>query len=317
MPHDVFISYSSWDRPLADAVCRQMEDNGLSCWIAHRDIKAGSDFSNAVVDAIDECRIVVLVLSSRSDSSPQVVREVGKATASGKLIVSLRVEDFKLSGGLEYSIRHLHHLDAVNRPLEEVLEALVQNLRQTLSLQVSDIRPCPTGANAGESSSIETRPPPAGREPRQTHCDIFISYRRDRDAQTARLIRTELERRRFRVFLDVDDLRPGHFDEALLRCIQDAPSFVVILSTGSLDRCVQPDDWLRQEIACALANKKTVLPIMMPGFRFPTEDELSEDIQAIRTHQGVNYSHDFFEAMMEKIVSYLNTPGSANNRRTY
>jgi hypothetical protein len=145
-------------------------------------------------------------------------------------------------------------------------------------------------------------------------CDVFVSYRRDRDAQTARLVRSELQRRGYSVFLDVDDLRPGHFDEALLKRIREAPNFIVILSVGSLDRCTIQDDWLRREIACALDNNKKVIPIMMPGFNFPLMQDLPEEIQSIQVHHGVNYSHEFFDAMMKKVVDYLGAPDAAERK---
>ena len=138
--------------------------------------------------------------------------------------------------------------------------------------------------------------------------DVFISYRRDRDAQTARLFRAELEMLGFEVFLDVDDLRPGQFDEALIERIQDAPNFLVILSPGSLDRCSEPGDWLRREIVCAMASQKTIIPIMMPGFGFPEEQDLPQDLQPIRVHHGVTYSHEYFQATLNKVVGYLGAP---------
>jgi hypothetical protein len=122
------------------------------------------------------------------------------------------------------------------------------------------------------------------------------------------LIRAELQQRRFKVFLDVDDLRPGHFDESILEHIQNTPSFIIILSPGSLDRCSDPEDWVRKEISCALASRRLILPILMPGFQFPAEQQLPLELRHIRVHHGVNYSHDFFDAMMEKIVSYIRNP---------
>lgn len=124
-------------------------------------------------------------------------------------------------------------------------------------------------------------------------------------SETARLIRTTLQQRGYRVFLDVDDLRPGHFDEALLERIREAPNFVVILSPGSLDGCASSDDWLKREIVCALTERKTVIPIMMPGFTFPAKDALPHELQPIIVHQGVEYSHSHFEAVIDKLVGYM------------
>jgi len=38
MAHDVFISYSSKDKTVANAVCATVENRKVRCWIAPRDI---------------------------------------------------------------------------------------------------------------------------------------------------------------------------------------------------------------------------------------------------------------------------------------
>ncbi len=309
MSHDVFISYSSWDRPFANAVCGQLEENGVRCWMAPRDIPPDlAEFSPLIEKAIDECRIAVLVLSSKANSSSRVVSEVGRATGLEKLIVPLKVEHFMPTGGLEYALRYVHCLDAVNVPIHEALKTLVQYIRRAVDLPEPHAHQCATAIVPSQRSPGKSETFQRQRKPPSRNYDVFISYRRDTDAQTARLIRAELQRRRFRVFLDVDDLRPGHFDEALLDRIEEAPSFLVILSKGSLDRCASPDDWLRREIVWALTKRKTVIPVMMPGFSFPAKEEFPGELLPIRLHHGVKYSHDFFDAMMEKIIDYLSTP---------
>ncbi len=305
MAHDVFISYSSWDRPVAESACRTLEANGLSCWIGTRDIAPGSNFPSSINKAIDDCRIFVLILSSRADTSRTVLTEVNRATECGKLVVVVRIEDFMPTGGLEYYIARFHWLDAFGIPLDEALGRLVQNIRQTLDFQKADgpsnrARAGRVVSSSGGSTGVDRQ-----RESRGAQYDVFISYRRGSDAQTARLLRNELQQRNLRVFLDVDDLRSGHFDEALLEHIREAPSFLVILSPHSLDRCKDLDDWLRRELACAIAEKKNVVPIMMEGFDFPSAEDLPEELRSIGLHSGIPYSHHFFEAMMKKIMAYL------------
>ena len=50
MAHDVFISYSTKDKPTADAACAALEAKGIRCWIAPRDILPGSDWGEAIID---------------------------------------------------------------------------------------------------------------------------------------------------------------------------------------------------------------------------------------------------------------------------
>jgi len=135
--------------------------------------------------------------------------------------------------------------------------------------------------------------------------DVFISYRRAHGSESARLIRTELQQYGLHIFLDVDDLRPGNFEEEILQRIANTPSYIVILSSGSLDRCVDQEDRFRQEIAQAIITGRNIIPILMPGFEFPEKQSLPNDIQELRLYQSVTYSHEFFEAMIGKIKGYL------------
>jgi len=77
--HDVFISYSSRDKLVADAVCATLERNGIRCWIAPRDVLAGDDWPQAIVQAISGARVFVLLFSASSNTSAQIRREVERA----------------------------------------------------------------------------------------------------------------------------------------------------------------------------------------------------------------------------------------------
>ena len=79
MPHDVFVSYSSDDKPTADAVCATLENRGIRCWIAPRDILPGVDWGGAIIEAINPTRAMVLVYSAKANDSPQIKREVERA----------------------------------------------------------------------------------------------------------------------------------------------------------------------------------------------------------------------------------------------
>lgn len=135
--------------------------------------------------------------------------------------------------------------------------------------------------------------------------DAFISYRRSGGSTEARLIQTKLDQHGLNAFLDVDDLRAGHFDKALLKRIAEAPNFIVILSPHSLDRCSDERDWLRLEIVQAVETQRNIVPIIMPGFQFPKTETLPAELKDLPTYQSVNYSHDFFGAMIDRLLQYL------------
>ena len=69
MAHDVFISHSTKDKAIADAVCAALEAGKIKCWIAPRDIIPGDKWASAIVEAIDNSRIMLLIFSHNSNNS--------------------------------------------------------------------------------------------------------------------------------------------------------------------------------------------------------------------------------------------------------
>jgi hypothetical protein len=131
--HDVFLSYSSQDKPVADAICAHLEARSVRCWIAPRDILPGTNYPRAIVDAIDGSRIMVLVFSSRSNHSHHVVRELSHAVSRGVIIVPFRIEDVQPSRDMEYLIGVPHWLDAMTPPLEQHIGRLGETVATLLS----------------------------------------------------------------------------------------------------------------------------------------------------------------------------------------
>jgi len=79
MPHDVFISHASEDKTIADMVCATLEQQGIRCWIAPRDIQPGVDWRAAIVAAIKSSRCMVLVFSDKANASSHIPRELDLA----------------------------------------------------------------------------------------------------------------------------------------------------------------------------------------------------------------------------------------------
>ena len=115
MAHDVFISYSTHDKLTADAICSIFEANGIRCWIAPRDILPGMDWGESIIDAINASRVMVLILSSSSNTSDQVKREVERAVHKSIVIIPFRIENVQLSKSLEYQLSLTHWLDALSQ----------------------------------------------------------------------------------------------------------------------------------------------------------------------------------------------------------
>ncbi|MCJ7446691.1 MAG: SUMF1/EgtB/PvdO family nonheme iron enzyme [Bacteroidales bacterium] len=138
MAHDVFISYSNKDKNAADAVCSIMEKNGIRCWIAPRNITPGAPFAEAIIDGIKGSKVFILVYSSNSNQSNQVVKEVDRAVHHRLAIIPLRLEDVPMSKQLEYYVSDVHWLDALTPPLEKHIDKLCKVVQMLLTMDKVD-----------------------------------------------------------------------------------------------------------------------------------------------------------------------------------
>ncbi|GMS89862.1 hypothetical protein PENTCL1PPCAC_12037, partial [Pristionchus entomophagus] len=139
--------------------------------------------------------------------------------------------------------------------------------------------------------------------------DVFISYRRATGNQLASLIKVLLQLRGYKVFIDVDKLYAGKFDASLLKNIQAAKHFILVLTPNSLDRLlndVNCDDWIHKELKCAFEFNKNVIPIFDQHFEFPDrENDIPPDIRNITKYNGVRWVHDYQEACMDKVERFI------------
>jgi TIR domain/PDZ domain len=133
MAHDVFISYSSKDRLVADAMCAILEREGVRCWIAPRDLDPGIAWSAGILDAIESSRVLTVIISGNANLSAQVKREVERAVAKGVLVIPFRIDDVPMSKELEYFLSSQHWLDAMTPPLEQHLTKLGKLIARLLS----------------------------------------------------------------------------------------------------------------------------------------------------------------------------------------
>lgn len=132
---------------------------------------------------------------------------------------------------------------------------------------------------------------------------VFISYRRDGGEHLAGRIADKLKDKGYVVFFDVESMRSGTFNTQIFKAIDSCDDFVLILPPKALDRCKDPDDWVRLEIAYALQKGKNIIPVMMRDFAFPAT--LPQEIDKVRFYEGVAASSDYFDASVEKIVRLL------------
>ena len=115
MPHDVFISYSSKQKDIADAICQVLEEHDIRCWIAPRDIPIGAKYAAVITRAIKECKLAVLLFSELSAVSPWVESEINIAFSNRKPILPYKVDNANLSDYDEFylMLNNRHWIESV------------------------------------------------------------------------------------------------------------------------------------------------------------------------------------------------------------
>ena len=147
---------------------------------------------------------------------------------------------------------------------------------------------------------------------------VFISYRRHASSFIARAVFQDLHSHGFDVFMDVESIDSGMFDTILLGQIAARTHFLLILTPGTLDRCADPEDWLRKEIEEALRLERNIVPLFVNGFDMNTARPfLTGALAGLARYNGVNVTNEFFEAAMERVrVRFLSTPQDVELRPT-
>ncbi|CAL8120493.1 unnamed protein product [Orchesella dallaii] len=148
---------------------------------------------------------------------------------------------------------------------------------------------------------------PTSEENPDKPLDVFISYRRSNGSQLASLLKVHLQLRQFSVFIDVERLEAGKFDNNLLHNIRQARHFVLVLTPNALDRCVEDTeckDWVHREIVAALNSQCNIIPIM-DNFIWPDPQDLPEDIQPVLSFNGVKWIHDYQDACVDKLERFM------------
>jgi TolB-like protein/Flp pilus assembly protein TadD len=143
----VFVSYASPDIAVAELLCNAAERAGITCWIAPRNVRPGDVYADAIIQAITACRIFVVVLSESSVVSGHVLREVERASAKKRPIISFRIDLTSLPPALEYFLSASQWLDASGGSVDRAFPKLVEALRGHVEA-LSSVVPSP-GTNQG------------------------------------------------------------------------------------------------------------------------------------------------------------------------
>jgi len=170
-PRDVFLSHASHDRAIALELASHLEKQGIGVWMAPRDVVPGTLYADAIVRAITDAKVLVLVLSEHSLASGHVSKEVERASSKKRPIIALRIDAAPLTPAFEYFLSESHWVDLASVRNEVAFANLADGIRRLLSPATAGAPPPPRGGTA-----------PAAAEP---STGLFGRRRRPRERSTA------------------------------------------------------------------------------------------------------------------------------------
>lgn len=138
MRYDVFISYSSRDQKIAEGVCAYLEQYGIRCFVAYRDIPRGVVWAGAIVDALEHSQMMLVLFSKHFNDSQQVDREIELAAEQGMPILTFRLSGDDFTGAKKYYLKNLNWIDAFPNP-EHYFGSLMDNVCRLLGKEPTPI----------------------------------------------------------------------------------------------------------------------------------------------------------------------------------
>ena len=154
---DVFISYSSKNQKIADALLAYLEQQKIRCWMAPRNILPGQEYAEAIDEALFQIKVFVIIFSAQSVQSQWVKKETNLAVSDDKVIIPFKIDDTRLAGsGFRLYLNDRHWIEAVSAPeahFPEAAEAIRQQIGEPESGGGDDKSPCRKKASATERTN--------------------------------------------------------------------------------------------------------------------------------------------------------------------
>ena len=163
MSASIFISFASRDQKVAATLCKALESRGFTCWISSRDIQPGENFQVAIVRAIREARILLLVFTANSNTSEEMTKELALASQNKMIVVPLRIEEVTPNEAFSYEFATRQWIDFF-ADWESAMEQLSRRLTAALGSEAPQV-----------ASAIAPPAEPQAPPPRKSRMGLFVA----------------------------------------------------------------------------------------------------------------------------------------------
>ena len=131
---NVFISYKSEDYEMAAWVRSTLETNGITCWMAPSDIPGGSDYASEIPNAIANCRVFVVIISQKAQTSTWVPKELSLAVSQKKIIMPFMLENCKLRDDFNFYMTNVQRYEAYEDKVKAI-QTMVREIQAILGVE--------------------------------------------------------------------------------------------------------------------------------------------------------------------------------------
>jgi formylglycine-generating enzyme required for sulfatase activity len=144
---------------------------------------------------------------------------------------------------------------------------------------------------------------------------IFICYRRDDSTGHAGRLYDRLTAHfgSEQIFMDMDQIEPGEdFVQVIEEAVGSCQVLLAVMGRNWLTssdeegrRLDNPNDFVRLEIAAALARDVRIIPVLLQGARMPRPQDLPEDLLPLARRQAFDLSDQRWRQDVDRLVGTL------------
>lgn len=143
MEIDVFVSHHTRSSlHIVEAIVNKLENHGIRCWYAPRNTEG--TYAGNIVEAINSCKIFLLILNKSSSTSFDVLNEINIVSDRLRKNEAVEVIPFhtadsneEIDSNMKYYISRLHWIDAMTPPMYDRIDELVERIRLSISPSVA------------------------------------------------------------------------------------------------------------------------------------------------------------------------------------
>jgi hypothetical protein len=146
----IFICYSSRDEAVAREVVEVLETDGLKCWISLRNVAAGQNYQEAIVQAIESAQGIVFLFSESSSQSAEIRKELSIGSSLNVTIFPVRLSPILPSGALRYELATRQWID-IFPDRGPALGRLAETIKKAISAPTTRADAVPTQAPSADA----------------------------------------------------------------------------------------------------------------------------------------------------------------------